>query len=168
MQTVDTEPCHRRGLALFRLMPTPPATAKQKRACEQFRLHLKPLHSFISVSCQYYQSDSVECQTLGVTGSIKWCDEGAPLYGVRVYALDTHWAFSLRAGNPISWRRRNQNGGDPMNFYNHLHKHHCGIDLHARSSYVYIQNSAGNILLHKECQSNPESLMALIHIPVIT
>jgi len=49
-----------------------------------------------------------------------------------------------------------------MNFHNTSHKHYCGIDLHARSLYVCIQDSAGNVLLHKECAANPESLMALI------
>jgi len=49
-----------------------------------------------------------------------------------------------------------------MNFYNHQHKHYCGIDLHARSLYVCIQDSNGKILLHKECSANPDALMKLI------
>jgi transposase len=49
-----------------------------------------------------------------------------------------------------------------MNFYNHQHKHYCGIDLHARSLYVCIQDASGKVLAHKECPANPEALMKLI------
>lgn len=49
-----------------------------------------------------------------------------------------------------------------MNFYNHQHEHYCGIDLHARSLYVCIQDSTGKVLVHKECSANPEALMNLI------
>ncbi len=49
-----------------------------------------------------------------------------------------------------------------MNFYNHQHKHYCGIDLHARSLYVCIQDSTGAILVHKECAAKPDRLLAII------
>jgi hypothetical protein len=29
---------------------------------------------------------------------------------------------------------------DPMRFYTKAHKHHCGIDLHARSMYVCLRS----------------------------
>lgn len=49
-----------------------------------------------------------------------------------------------------------------MNFYNQSHQHYCGIDLHARSLYLCILNSAGQTLLHKECPAKPEPLLKLI------
>ncbi len=48
-----------------------------------------------------------------------------------------------------------------MNFYNHQHKHYCGIDLHARSVYVCILDHDGEILLHKECPAKSDRLLAL-------
>ncbi|MDH5356677.1 MAG: IS110 family transposase [Gammaproteobacteria bacterium] len=49
-----------------------------------------------------------------------------------------------------------------MNFYNHQHKHYCGIDLHARSLYLCILSQDGEILLHKECPAKPDRLLELI------
>ena len=49
-----------------------------------------------------------------------------------------------------------------MNFYNHQHKHYCGIDLHARSLYVCILNQDGAVLLHKECSAKPEQLLSFV------
>ncbi len=49
-----------------------------------------------------------------------------------------------------------------MNFYNHQHKHYCGIDLHARSLYLCIFSHDGEILLHKECPAKPDRLLELI------
>lgn len=49
-----------------------------------------------------------------------------------------------------------------MNFYNTIHQHYCGIDLHARSLYVCILNQQGERLLHKEIPSKPEFLIQRI------
>lgn len=49
-----------------------------------------------------------------------------------------------------------------MNFYDHQHKHYCGIDLHARSLYVCVMDQAGKVLLHKECPAKAASLLTLI------
>jgi hypothetical protein len=49
-----------------------------------------------------------------------------------------------------------------MNFYNTTHRHHCGIDLHARSLYVCILNQHGETLLHKEIPAKPAPLLCLI------
>jgi len=49
-----------------------------------------------------------------------------------------------------------------MNFYNHQHKHYCGIDLHARSLYICIMDQQGEVLLHKECPANAGRLLELI------
>jgi transposase len=49
-----------------------------------------------------------------------------------------------------------------MKFYTRQHKHYCGIDLHARSMYVYVLNQAGVVLVHKNIAAAPEPLLALI------
>lgn len=49
-----------------------------------------------------------------------------------------------------------------MKFYTHQHKHYCGIDLHARSMYVYVLDGAGVVLVHKNIAAAPEPLLALI------
>ena len=33
-----------------------------------------------------------------------------------------------------------------MRFYNHQHRHYCGIDLHVKTMYVCILDSAGQVL----------------------
>ena len=47
-----------------------------------------------------------------------------------------------------------------MRFYTHQHKHHCGIDLHARTMYVCILDQTGTILVHKNVTAPPGSLLA--------
>jgi hypothetical protein len=49
-----------------------------------------------------------------------------------------------------------------MNFYHSIHRHYCGIDLHARSLYVCIIDQEGEVLLHKEIKAQPEPLLALL------
>ena len=49
-----------------------------------------------------------------------------------------------------------------MNFYNHQHKHYCGIDLHARSLYLCILSQDGEVLLHKECPARADRLLEFI------
>jgi len=49
-----------------------------------------------------------------------------------------------------------------MNFYNHLHPYYCGIDLHARSLYVYIIDQDGNTRVHREIPANPVKLRTLL------
>lgn len=49
-----------------------------------------------------------------------------------------------------------------MRFYTQTHKHYCGIDLHARSMYLCILDSDGNIVLHRNCKTDPERFLALI------
>jgi len=49
-----------------------------------------------------------------------------------------------------------------MNFYINTHPYYCGIDLHARTLYVCILDSQGNVCLHKEISANPELLYQLL------
>ena len=49
-----------------------------------------------------------------------------------------------------------------MRFYTKQHNYYCGIDLHTKNMYVCILNQAGNILVHKNIYSNPQSLIKVI------
>jgi hypothetical protein len=40
-----------------------------------------------------------------------------------------------------------------MRFYTTTHKHHRGIDLHAKSMYVYILNQEGDVVLHRNMKA---------------
>lgn len=49
-----------------------------------------------------------------------------------------------------------------MRFYNTQHQFYCGIDLHARAMYVCILNQNGEILVHRNMQTNPETFLKVI------
>ncbi len=49
-----------------------------------------------------------------------------------------------------------------MNFYTKQHKYYCGIDLHARKMYLCILNQEGEILLHKNIQTRPDTFLKAI------
>jgi transposase len=49
-----------------------------------------------------------------------------------------------------------------MRFYNTQHQFYCGIDLHARAMYVCILNQSGEILVHRNMQTNPETFLNVI------
>ena len=49
-----------------------------------------------------------------------------------------------------------------MNFYTQQHRYYCGIDLHARSMYVCIVDTAGTIVVHKDLRAEPEPFLRLI------
>ena len=49
-----------------------------------------------------------------------------------------------------------------MRFYNTQHQFYCGIDLHARAMYVCILNQNGEILVHRNMQTNPETFLNVI------
>jgi transposase len=49
-----------------------------------------------------------------------------------------------------------------MRFYTKTHKHSCGIDLHARSMYLCILNSEGEVLLHQNMKATPEAFLAAV------
>ena len=46
-----------------------------------------------------------------------------------------------------------------MRFYTNTHTHYCGIDLHAKTMYLCILDREGEILLHKNMRSRPESFL---------
>lgn len=49
-----------------------------------------------------------------------------------------------------------------MRFYTNQHRYYCGIDLHARSMYVCILDSQGEILLHRNLPCTPELFLKAI------
>ncbi len=49
-----------------------------------------------------------------------------------------------------------------MRFYTKTHTHYCGIDLHAKTMYLCILDREGQILLHKNIKSRPESFLEAV------
>ncbi len=49
-----------------------------------------------------------------------------------------------------------------MKLYTKQHNYCCGIDLHARSMYVCILDSEGEVVFHKDIKSRPDVLMNAI------
>ena len=49
-----------------------------------------------------------------------------------------------------------------MNYYKGSHSYYCGVDLHARTMYLCILDSAGKVLLHKNIRSKPELFLDAI------
>ena len=49
-----------------------------------------------------------------------------------------------------------------MRFYTRVHAAYCGIDVHARTMYVCIINRDGEILLHRNMPTTPESFLKAI------
>ena len=45
-----------------------------------------------------------------------------------------------------------------MKFYTKQHKYYCGIDLHARTLYVCILDSDGQVVYHKKIKTEPKAL----------
>ena len=49
-----------------------------------------------------------------------------------------------------------------MRFYNTIHEHYCGIDLHARSMYLCVMNQSGEVLLHRNFPTEPEAFLKAV------
>src|ERR671918_2716350 len=49
-----------------------------------------------------------------------------------------------------------------MQFYTKQHQFYCGIDLHARAMYVCILNQSGEILVHRNVKTSPETFLKVI------
>jgi len=49
-----------------------------------------------------------------------------------------------------------------MRFYNRQHRHYCGIDLHVKTMYVCILDSAGQVVVHRNVKSTPEAFLEII------
>ena len=49
-----------------------------------------------------------------------------------------------------------------MRFYTRQHKYYCGVDLHARSIYMFILNQGGAVLVHNNLRAKPDAFLAVI------
>ena len=49
-----------------------------------------------------------------------------------------------------------------MRFYNHQHRHYCGIDLHVKTMYVCILDATGQVLVHRNVPSTPEAFLEIV------
>ena len=49
-----------------------------------------------------------------------------------------------------------------MKFYTQQHQFYCGIDLHARSMYVCILDSNGQVVFHKDLKTSPDVFLKAI------
>lgn len=49
-----------------------------------------------------------------------------------------------------------------MRFYTKQHRYYCGIDLHARSMYVYVLDPQGEIPVHRNMPCAPDSFLKAI------
>jgi hypothetical protein len=49
-----------------------------------------------------------------------------------------------------------------MRFYNHQHRHYCGIDLHVKTMDVCILDATGQVLVHRNLKSTPEALLETV------
>ena len=49
-----------------------------------------------------------------------------------------------------------------MRFYTTQHNHYCGIDLHARTMYLCILDSEGQVVLHKNMNATSKDLAKTI------
>lgn len=48
---------------------------------------------------------------------------------------------------------------DPMRFYNRQHQFYCGVDLHARTTYLCILNTSGEIVFHRDVKAKPDRFL---------
>jgi transposase len=53
-------------------------------------------------------------------------------------------------------------GESLVRFYNVIHKHYCGIDLHARSMYICVMDQAGTTLFHRDLRTDPNVFLKAI------
>ena len=49
-----------------------------------------------------------------------------------------------------------------MRFYRGNHRYYCGVDLHARTMYLCLTDSEGNILLHERVDCTPDAFLSAI------
>ncbi len=49
-----------------------------------------------------------------------------------------------------------------MRFYNQQHQYYCGIDLHVKTMYVCILDTAGQVLVHRNVPSTPAAFLEVV------
>jgi transposase len=46
-----------------------------------------------------------------------------------------------------------------MRFYNRQHQFYCGVDLHARTTYLCVLDNSGEIVYHRDVKANPDRFL---------
>ena len=49
-----------------------------------------------------------------------------------------------------------------MRFYNQQHRFYCGVDLHARTMYLCILDSAGQVVYDKNLAADPDAFLKAV------
>ncbi len=49
-----------------------------------------------------------------------------------------------------------------MKFYNKQHEYYCGIDLHAKTMYICIQDKNGDVVVHRNMRARPDVFLKSI------
>jgi hypothetical protein len=49
-----------------------------------------------------------------------------------------------------------------MRFYNRPHTYYCGIDLHVKTMYICVLDSAGQVLVHRNVPSTPAAFLEIV------
>ena len=49
-----------------------------------------------------------------------------------------------------------------MRFYTKQHKYYCGIDLHTKKMFVCILDAGGNIRVHQNIKTDPETFLRIM------
>ena len=49
-----------------------------------------------------------------------------------------------------------------MRFYTTQHPFYCGIDLHARTMYVCILSQSGEVLVHRNMKTDPDTFLHVV------
>jgi hypothetical protein len=49
-----------------------------------------------------------------------------------------------------------------MRFYNRQHRHYCGIELHVKTMYVCILDTAGHVVVHRNISATPDAFLAIV------
>ncbi len=49
-----------------------------------------------------------------------------------------------------------------MKFYNKQHEYYCGIDLHAKTMYVCVQDKNGEVIVHRNNHAKPDAFLKCI------
>jgi transposase len=49
-----------------------------------------------------------------------------------------------------------------MRFYNHQHRHYCGIDLHVKTMHVCILDATGQVLVHRNVKATPQAFLEIV------
>ena len=85
--------------------------------------------------------------------------------GCQLHWLDTHegppWP-TRDTGRLEGDQTNSKKGAFRMRFYTNQHEHYCGIDLHARSMWICILDSGGEVRVDKNVVAGPDEFLKII------